>query len=80
MGALSRVLAIMECMDDNYRDFLPGDRPSVEVLIGDAWQPGELRAWHRRDGLWWANVAWTDATRSMRLDVVPSDRVRLLEE
>ena len=70
----------MSLMDDDYRGYPPADRPLVEVLVGDDWLPGELRAWHRRGDEWWANVSWTDGTASTRLDTVPGARVRLVEE
>lgn len=59
-------------MTTSYR---PDERPDVEVLVGDAWYPGELRAWQQREDGWWANVNWSrDGMRY--LDTVPAANVR----
>lgn len=67
-------------MDDDYRGYQPADRPAVEVLIGDDWHPGELRAWMRRGDEWWANVSWSPRAGDTHLDTVPGSKVRLIDE
>ncbi|SDR74876.1 hypothetical protein SAMN04488570_0251 [Nocardioides scoriae] len=59
-----------------YRPFRAGDRPGVEVQIGDAWLAGELRAWIRRAGIWWAHLDYTLPDRNRHTTTVPSRRVR----
>lgn len=62
--------------DEDYRGFRPEDRPDVEVLVEDHWCPGELRAWHLRAGVWWANVNYRTEPGQQYVDVVHPDRVR----
>ena len=33
----------------HHKIYRPDERPDVEVLVGDTWCPGELRAWARHD-------------------------------
>ena len=61
-----------------YRDVDP--REDCEVLVDDAWWPGELRAWRRNaEGTWEGCVTWTRPENGMaanRLDWFPADRLR----
>ncbi len=42
--------------------YSPGERPDVEVRVGDHWYEGELRQWRRlADGRWQAGVQWRRA-------------------
>jgi hypothetical protein len=56
------------------------DRPDVEVLIGDTWHPGELRAWFPQpDGTWQGNVQYSTGPAENRLDTFPQDQIRQVE-
>lgn len=50
----------------------------VEVLAGDQWCFGVLRAWHFREDTWWASVTYSPAPGNTRVEVVLADRVRRL--
>jgi hypothetical protein len=60
--------------------YAAADRPDVEVLVDGTWHPGELRGWWDRDGRRLMNVSWRSAPGMTRLDTVPAERVRLVEE
>ena len=59
----------------------PGDRPDIEVSIDDTWHPGELRMWTRADdGTRAAQVQWRAEAGMTRIDTVPAERVRPVED
>ena len=62
------------------RDYAPADRPEVEVLVNDAWRPGDLRGWtQRRHSGWWGHVEYTMGPAQNYLDTFPADQVRPFE-
>jgi hypothetical protein len=65
-------------MADSYRDFPPGARPDVEVLVDGAWITGELRAWSKPfpTGSWWGNVSYRSAAGRELTTTVRRDRIR----
>ena len=65
-------------MHPEQRDYAPGDRPGVEVMVDGRWLVGELRRWSRRDdGTWWGNVQYRPADEpTWHLGTFPSDRIR----
>lgn len=66
--------------DRDYRGFEPGRRPSIEVGIGRRWHPGELRAWIRRSGTWWAHVDYSLAGDGTHTATVPARSIRSSDE
>ena len=63
-------------MGEDYRGFEPGRRPPIEVGVGRRWHPGELRAWIRRNGAWWAHVDYSLAEDGTHTATVPAHSIR----
>jgi hypothetical protein len=60
----------------DYHGFEPGRRPPIEVGIGGRWHAGELRAWIRRNGGWWAHVDYSIAEDGTHTATVPAGSIR----
>jgi hypothetical protein len=61
------------------RIYKPQERPAVEVLVDDMWQPGEVRGTWKRHGRLLFTVAWRDTHGLTHVAAVPVNRVRRRE-
>lgn len=52
-----------------------GDRPEIELCLGDRWLLGELRSWIRRGPAWWAHITY-DLGHATATATVPASRIR----
>jgi len=66
-------------MDEDYREYAPADRPDVLIEVDGVWLPGELHAWAKRGGEWWAHVSWRQGVAQQRRGTVAAERVRAVE-
>ena len=60
----------------DYEGHRAGERPQVEVCMGDVWYAGELRAWIRRTDTWWAHIDYTLPDSTTHVVTVPGSRLR----
>ena len=62
--------------DYDYRTYPRGEEPDVEVEVEGQWHPGDLQAWTKRDGSWWAHVVYSTGPAQTYRSIIPAERVR----